>query len=222
MKVQRQDILDAALALLDEVGLDGLTMRRLAQALAIQAPSLYWHFPNKQALLDAMADAILAGITLPADPAAGWEDRLRTGAGELRRALKARRDGARVFAGTFPVLDHVLRLSDAIVGTLRQAGAEETEAVRASFTLLYFVLGFTIEEQAAEEQAAEEQASSPPDGGTAGLPRLPQRLTAAQVARYPHAASAVAIMSTDDAEARFRFGLDLLVGGLARRLAPGS
>jgi TetR/AcrR family tetracycline transcriptional repressor len=58
--IQQEVIVRAALTLLDEVGLEGLTMRRLATALKIQAPSLYWHFPNKQALLDGMADAIFA------------------------------------------------------------------------------------------------------------------------------------------------------------------
>ncbi len=58
--VKQELIVRAALTLLDEVGLEGLTMRRLATALKIQAPSLYWHFPNKQALLDGMADAIFA------------------------------------------------------------------------------------------------------------------------------------------------------------------
>ena len=63
--VKQELIVRAALTLLDEVGLEGLTMRRLATALKIQAPSLYWHFPNKQALLDGMADAIFGAVSLP-------------------------------------------------------------------------------------------------------------------------------------------------------------
>ena len=62
MRIQREQVVAAAWALLDEAGLEGLTMRVLAKALSIQAPSLYWHFPGKQALLDAMADTLIHDV----------------------------------------------------------------------------------------------------------------------------------------------------------------
>ncbi|CAO3359219.1 TetR/AcrR family transcriptional regulator C-terminal domain-containing protein [Azospirillum palustre] len=206
MRVQRQDIIDAAMALLDDGGVDGLTMRRLAAALRIQAPSLYWHFAGKQALLDAMADALLAEMVLPEEDMP-WDAWLRAVATEFRRALKSRRDGARVFAGTFPAMDNVLRISDRIIAKLRAAGADERLAVRTLFTVQYFVLGFTIEEQA---------ATPPPGGHGEGvdLMQVAQRLTAEQAARYPNAAITVRLLASDDDDARFRFGLDRLIDGL--------
>ncbi|WP_042703315.1 TetR/AcrR family transcriptional regulator C-terminal domain-containing protein [Azospirillum sp. B506] len=207
MRVQRQDIIDAAMALLDEVGVDGLTMRRLAGALRIQAPSLYWHFASKQALLDAMANALLAEMVLPPDGDMPWDEWLRAVATDFRHALKSRRDGARVFAGTFPAMDNVLRISDRIIATLRAAGADERVAVRTLFTLQYFVLGFTIEEQAT-------MPSTGGHGEGVDLVRVAQQLTAEQAARYPHAAATVALLASDDDDARFRFGLDLLIDGL--------
>ena len=76
--IQQEVIVRAALTLLDEVGLEGLTMRRLATALKIQAPSLYWHFPNKQALLDGMADAIFGAVSLPRNlKGKAWDERLK-------------------------------------------------------------------------------------------------------------------------------------------------
>jgi TetR/AcrR family transcriptional regulator, tetracycline repressor protein len=203
MKVRRQDVLDTALALLDEVGLDGLTMRRLAQALGIQAPSLYWHFPNKQALLDAMADAMLNGVDLPDTDVLPWEEWLLRMAIEFRNRLKARRDGARVFAGTFLVTDNVLRFGERAIGRLRAAGADERTAVRALFTLQYFILGFTIEEQAATPAVA-----------GVDLPQLTTQVTTEQTARYPNGASVVALLAEDDDEERFLFGLTLLIDGL--------
>src|SRR6185312_4685509 len=99
MRISRQQVLGAALELLDEVGLDQLTMRRLATALGVQNGATYWHFRSKQALLEAMADAMLAGV---ADVAPGpWDARVPELATRLRRALLARRDGARVFSGVF-------------------------------------------------------------------------------------------------------------------------
>ncbi|CAO3429322.1 TetR/AcrR family transcriptional regulator C-terminal domain-containing protein [Azospirillum endophyticum] len=206
MRVQRQDIIDAAMALLDEGGVDRLTMRRLAGTLQIQAPSLYWHFAGKQALLDAMADALLAEMVLPEEEMP-WDAWLRAVATEFRRALKSRRDGARVFAGTFPAMDNVLRISDHIIAKLRAAGADERLAVRTLFTLQYFVLGFTIEEQ----------ATMPPPGGHGegvDLIQVAQRLTAEQAARYPNAATTVRLLASDNDDARFQFGLDRLIDGL--------
>ncbi|WP_240356954.1 TetR family transcriptional regulator [Myxococcus eversor] len=62
MRIQREQVVRAAWTWVDELGVEGLTMRLLAQALAVQAPSLYWHFPSKQALLETMADALLEDV----------------------------------------------------------------------------------------------------------------------------------------------------------------
>lgn len=212
VKVQRQDVIDGALALLDREGLDGLTMRRLAQSLGIQAPSLYWHFPNKQALCDAMADAILATVVLPPTDGMEWVGWLRATACAFRRALKARRDGARLYAGTFPVTEDVMRISDRIIAVLRANGADEQTAVRSVFTLQYYVLGFTIEEQAT--------TNANPDGVDVRDRAL--RVTAAMADRYPFGAAAVGVLAADDDEARFLFGLDLLLSGLAASLGRPS
>ena len=68
-QLHRQDVLDGALAMLDAVGLDQLTTRKLAAHLGVQAGALYWHFANKQALLDAMADRLYEGGLSPERPA---------------------------------------------------------------------------------------------------------------------------------------------------------
>src|SRR6266545_4694662 len=69
----RQTMIETALLLLDEVGLDGLTVRRLAAELGVQSPSLYWHIRTKQELLDGMADTIVqaAGMGPPRRGARG-------------------------------------------------------------------------------------------------------------------------------------------------------
>src|ERR1700742_1611977 len=86
MGLERGKVVSAALRLLDEVGRDGLTTRRLAEDLGVRGPALYWHFENKQALTDAMAYQILAesraGVVLEDD----WVGLL---VGEARRGRKA-------------------------------------------------------------------------------------------------------------------------------------
>src|SRR6185437_14854218 len=98
----RDDVVEAALRILDDLGLPDLTMRRLAAALDVQPSALYWHFPNKQTLLAELADRIVAARRVPAaaDPAADWRDAVRGEAAALRDALLAYRDGAEVVSST--------------------------------------------------------------------------------------------------------------------------
>ncbi len=205
-KIERDTVITTALELLDEVGIDGLTMRRLAQALEVQAPSLYWHFANKEVLLDAMADRLVADVAR--GPAFGedWRVALRTTAREMRQALRSRRDGARVFAGTYVVTENTLRVAERLIGALRDAGQPPRVASWNAFGVLYYVLGFVMEEQGL--QAA-------PD---------PQPLEARREAfrtlaegRFPHVLEAMEHVFDLDWEARFEAGLDMLVEGAAPR-----
>jgi AcrR family transcriptional regulator len=89
VRLNREQVLTAALDLLDEVGLDQLTMRRLTTALGVQNGATYWHFRSKQALLEAMADELLAGVV---EGVTGpWDVRVIDLARRLRRALLSRR-----------------------------------------------------------------------------------------------------------------------------------
>jgi TetR/AcrR family tetracycline transcriptional repressor len=206
MAMQKDVVIAKALELLDETGLDGLTMRRLADALDIKAASLYWHFASKQVLLDGIADALMRDVALA--PVAGdWRTRLKDVAGQFRRALLARRDGARVYAGTYVVSDNVMRVGEALMAPLHEAGADAKLASWGAFSLLYYMLGFVIEETglAADTLAAEDvQARS-------------AQFTA-QAQRFPLLSGAHAHVFDSDFDARFEFGLDLLLAGLAERL----
>ena len=101
MVLRRPDVLKAALDMLDAEGLDGLTMRKLSAALNVQGGALYRHFPSKEALLDAMAEHLLAGVGAPFPPRMSWREECLELAKRLRTALLSRRDGARVVAGTY-------------------------------------------------------------------------------------------------------------------------
>src|SRR5215469_4641736 len=101
MPLQRETVARAALDVLDEVGLDGLTMRRLAAYLDIQNQSLYWHFTNKQELLNCMAELMIADAFAelrPLGPEQDWADWLAAFARRFRRMMLTHRDGARILA----------------------------------------------------------------------------------------------------------------------------
>ncbi len=97
-KLQPNTVIRAALDLLNEVGVDGLTTRKLAERLGVQQPALYWHFRNKRALLDALAEAMLAENHTHSVPRADddWRSFLIGNARSFRQALLAYRDGARI------------------------------------------------------------------------------------------------------------------------------
>jgi TetR/AcrR family transcriptional regulator, tetracycline repressor protein len=148
---RRDEVLAAALELLDEVGLDALTTRRLAATLGIQAGSLYRHYPSKQALLDAMAEHLLARVAREVPPPeADWDDACRRVATATRAAMLARRDGARLLTAFHGAPDVGERVYWDLVERLVTAGLPSDTANIAVDTLFGYVNGFTIEEQAAQ------------------------------------------------------------------------
>lgn len=81
-------VVERALEIVDAEGLDGLTVRKVADAFGVTPMALYWHFANKEALLDAVGDAVVSGLRVP-DPALGLEDYLREGMTALVDAMRA-------------------------------------------------------------------------------------------------------------------------------------
>ncbi|SFB48691.1 transcriptional regulator, TetR family [Amycolatopsis marina] len=146
--MDRSTIISAALEVLEEVGLDELTTRRLAARLQVKSPALYWHFRNKQELLDEMARSIQARQDL-GPPRAGeqWRDWLVRRARERRDILLAHRDGARLIAGSSPG-PGIAVMFDQELNALVLQGFTPVQAMRAITTLGSYITGFVLEEQA--------------------------------------------------------------------------
>ena len=155
MALERRTIVDAALALLDEVGLEGLSTRALAARLGVKGPSLYWHFKNMAELRDHMAEALLA-TALPAPDAfpGDWPAWLADGARGIRRAALDHRDGARLLAGASPTGQHPVLNRDAMVGRLVSEGFKPKEAAGALLGLGRYALGWALYEQAGPARSA--------------------------------------------------------------------
>jgi len=150
-------IVQAALDLLDEAGMDGLTVRALASRLGVQAPALYWHVRSKQALLDEMATQIwrqigevMAGLpdSLP------WREVMRTYAATVRQALLGHRDGAKAFSGTTLTDPDVVRRQEVTFASLVRQGFTLPDAARGLVLLHDFTIGFCVEEQAVSQAVA--------------------------------------------------------------------
>ncbi|MEU9857724.1 TetR/AcrR family transcriptional regulator C-terminal domain-containing protein [Streptomyces sp. NPDC047974] len=212
-KLEPGQVAETALRLLNERGLDGLTLRAIAQELHVQAPALYWHFKNKQALLDEMATVMYRRMVAAPDarPAAGqsWQELMLTANRGLRAGLLRYRDGAKVYSGArFTGTDHAQDLERQL-GALVDAGFSLREAVRASTTAYMYTLGFVTEEQGTESQPGE-----PREGFD-----IEER--ARRLADYPLAAAAGAEIFAGYDE-RFEEGLRLIVAGVETLYAPGT
>ncbi|MEV0967826.1 TetR/AcrR family transcriptional regulator C-terminal domain-containing protein [Microtetraspora glauca] len=145
----RQTMIDAALRLLDEVGLDGLTVRRLAAELGVQSPALYWHIRTKQELLDGMADAIVRAAGMgPPRREEPWQEWLARRARAYRASLLAHRDGARVVAGAATLSLETLRMFEGELAAMTDRGFTPVLAVRTISTLTHYITGFVLQEQA--------------------------------------------------------------------------
>jgi len=151
MALDRETVVRTALRVLDEVGLDGLTLRKLASALGVQAPALYWHFKNKQALLDEMATTVIMdsiGELTLLDMDGTWGEWAVAYGKMTRKMLLRYRDGAKVFSGTYLTDSALYAPMEAALRKFTAAGFSLEETIRGLSTLYCYTVGFTIEEQA--------------------------------------------------------------------------
>ncbi|WP_370288647.1 TetR family transcriptional regulator [Nocardioides sp.] len=164
MSYRRGDVVERALVVLDERGLDGLSMRRLAADLGVQPGALYHHVASRDALLALVADELLARGRR-ASEVVTWDAELRLAAAELRAAMLACRDGAalvaRVHALGLGARGPEQRMADA----LRRAGAEDDLARVGARSVMHYVFGHTADEQL--QRAEARPAEGRPDGAPA-------------------------------------------------------
>lgn len=150
MTLDRERIVAEAVTLLDAEGLDGVTTRKLAARLGVQSPTLYWHLPNKAALVTAIADAILDqqfGDMSGPEPDQHWRDWLSGLAERLRRALLAHPDGARIVSAS-QLSRTMAAISELAMSTLVARGVPLRQARVIVLTVERFTVGHVLEEQA--------------------------------------------------------------------------
>ncbi len=213
--LNREKILDAALAIADEEGLSGLSMRRLAKALGVEAMALYNHVANKSAILDGLADRVFAEVELP-DPALPWPERVRALATSTYAALGRHPvvPLALVTDQSNPTTLTALRPLEALVGAIAEAGFDD-QGVRRAFSsvnaLVYGTLALTTLGFGREP------------GGSAGPEQLDVFVRKVDPAKLPHFARLLTTLPDVDPETDFAWALDRLIAGLeAAAPSPGG
>lgn len=161
MALSREQIVDEALALLDEHGMDGVTLRRLAARLGVQAPTLYWHIHNKAELVARLGDAVLSPVASLPDPGGmGWRDWLLDAATRLRAALLTYRDGARVVAAA-QVSPAMAAFSERAMSVLVDQGVPLRRARLLILLIERFTIGIVLEEQSGVVDAGDRSLLNP-------------------------------------------------------------
>lgn len=162
---KREEIIAGALELLNEDGINELSLRKLARKLNIQAPALYWYFKNKENLIDHLAEEILAQKfkdLKACPPGEDWKEWFMTTCTTLRNAMLDYRDGARVVAGAhlYPAIT-LLRIFETSLESLTNAGIPLQTARLITGTAVHFTFGNAIEVQSSpsKEEVEEFKAS---------------------------------------------------------------
>jgi AcrR family transcriptional regulator len=136
-----------ALHLLDEQGLPYLTMRHLATALGLQPSALYWHFPNKQALLAAVSERILAPMGEVPIGSTSVHEAVRTVGTRMRECLLAHRDASELVSSSLALGLVSSPVRAKLVDVARLHDVPDTLAEVAAEAVMHFVMGFTFHEQ---------------------------------------------------------------------------
>jgi AcrR family transcriptional regulator len=200
-----------AIRLLDDEGLDALSMRRIAEELDTGAASLYWHVGSKDGLLDLIFDQVIGEVEVPEPDPGRWDDQLKDVARAVRAVILRHRDIVRISIGRIPMGPSALRVSEGLFAILRAGGIPDQLAVTAHHLLFAIINGFTLDETT--ELGVE--IEGPPgdqaaDAARAYIAKLPAE-------RFPNLRAVGEHFHYADRNQSFELLIDLFVDGLAAR-----
>lgn len=212
-RLSKARVLSTAVALADREGIDAVTMRRLAEELGAGAMSLYYHVPGKDALRDGMVDLVFGEIELPVSDG-DWRAAMRRRAMSTREALRRHPWAVGLMESTKTPGPSDLRLHEAVLRCLREAGFSVELALQAYSVQDAYIYGYALQERGMAYPTQQQFAET-------ASKRVQQMESAMEdVARaYPYLAEVVgghvAQRGHDFSEA-FEFGLDVILEGLER------
>jgi AcrR family transcriptional regulator len=204
--LNRDQVLQAAIAFADEGGVGALSMRKLGQVLGVEAMSLYNHVASKGDLLDGMIDVVFSEVGLPAGD--GWKAAMRQRAISVREVLGRHRWAIGLMESRSSPGPATLRHHDAVLGCLRGAGFSVELTAHAYSLLDSYIYGFALQE------------ASLPFGTTEETAEVAQDIAGQMPAgEYPHLAELVtahALQPGYQYGREFEIGLDLILDALER------
>ena len=208
-RLSRETVVDGALALTDAEGLEGLTIRRLATHLGVTPMALYWHFKNKDELLDGVADRLWSLVDTLVDPDRPWPARLRTLMESMVDVLRAHPPTASLLITTQPdAATNCYEIMEVALRILDDAGFSPGEGAAICRHGLRTVTTLAIGDPGLTPQQTEEEAAEFIRHKRISLQTLPPK-------QYPCLVAAAApLTEIEDPDAYFAFGIDLFVAGV--------
>ncbi|MDI5965904.1 TetR/AcrR family transcriptional regulator C-terminal domain-containing protein [Streptantibioticus silvisoli] len=202
----RQKVIAAAVTVIERDGLDAFSLRRLADELDVETMSLYNHVPNKEALLDGVAELLLAGIDLSAGGTGSWQDRVRANANAFRAAAKRHPRAFQLVLTRPPHAASALETIRCALSGLSGVPLPPSELVHALRTYVAFVIGTIMRE-----------LGSAITVGVMDPDQVRHRVEEITATGDPLLAAVAPHLAVSDHDAEFRYGLETLIAGLATR-----
>jgi TetR/AcrR family tetracycline transcriptional repressor len=214
----REVLIETGLRVLDKVGLEGLTVRRLATELGVQSPALYWHIKTKQDLLDGMASAIIVGAGMgPPRDGEPWQEWLGRRARSYRNSLLAHRDGARLVASAGRIPEAVGPFEEELAAMVK-LGFTPVLALRTITVLSNYINGLVLQEQTLTATSlATSEAAGPGDGSTGA-----DRPAGLAFEALPTLAAALREGGAPPGDAVFEHGLTVFIKGTEALLSSAD
>ncbi|MFC7847071.1 TetR/AcrR family transcriptional regulator [Arthrobacter sp. NPDC057388] len=222
VRLNRQRVLQAAVALADEAGIDELSMRRLGQELGVVPMALYKHVANKEELLDGMVEAIISeidpAVTDPAASGAGWKNAVRLRVLSARAVLQRHRWARQVLESRTNQTPAVLGYMDSFIAMFLAGGFSVDLTHHVMHAMGSRIWGFT-------QELFDDSAGQPGGGAVEVAPEVQAAMFEQMAARYPNIVQVATAASHDegsvvghgcDDQFEFEFALDLLLDGFER------
>ncbi|MBB6548258.1 TetR/AcrR family transcriptional regulator [Nonomuraea rubra] len=217
-QLNQELIVETGLAILDAEGFDALSMRRVAQELETGPASLYAHVSGKEELLELIYDRVCAEIRLPEPDPSRWKEQLREYALEVHRVFGEHADVARAALASIPTGEHSLRTGEFTYGLLIEAGMSPREASLAMDRLTLYLVGDAYEASVHWARMRAAGMRDPREYFEAFIRQITTYYRALPRERFPHLYDHVDDLTADGGEARFEYGLELLLDGIEARM----
>jgi TetR/AcrR family transcriptional regulator, tetracycline repressor protein len=208
-KLSKAAVVQRALALADELGLEALTIRRLAQELGVTPMALYWHFRSKEALLAGLGDQVWAEIDINVDPAADWPAQLRGVLESLVAVLRGHPSASQLLLGAQKLHGEAsIMVTEMTLAVLQRGGFTPEQASEIARSALWTGLTLVMSEPGFDPAGTVEERSELMRQRRIRLAMLPP-------SRFPCVVEAAGPLTTcDDLEFHYQFGIDVFIAGV--------
>jgi TetR/AcrR family transcriptional regulator, tetracycline repressor protein len=208
VRLSREAIVVSAVALADAEGLDAVTIRRLAQEHGVTPMAMYWHFSDKDSLLDGLAEYVIETVDLPAPSDAPWDDQVRDVLAAFLVAIRPHPALAALTLRRILAAESGLQIAERVLELLRRAGFTPAKAAEVGTFLICSIITLVAADPSPAPPRPEADEEQVMRDKRARLSSLPPE-------RYPNViAAGPALVTCRDGDDYFDLNLDLLVQGV--------